>query len=88
MVLWPLRRKRKEEEDEGTYMGHSLWLNLESFDELESVNSEELWRDREDPDIICYAGDGLFAEALYIKEEVAVRIFANYKQVRTFIHKK
>ena len=29
-----------------------------------------------------------FAEALDIKEDVAVSIFANYKQVRSFLHKR
>ena len=47
-------------------IGLSLWLDLEAFDELELVDSENLERDPNDNDIIFYAGDDHFANASHI----------------------
>ena len=78
----------EEVEEEDNYMGQSLWLELEAFEELESVDSLELKRDPNDPNIVLYAGEHYLDDAPHIEEDVAVSIFANYKQVRNSLNER
>ena len=65
------------------YLAESLYLLPESFDD-ELIDG--VWQHWQNPDVLFVAGD--LDEDLQFTEEEAVAIYANYGQVRQYLHTK